>query len=54
MSPMELTRLLTWRDDLVHEFGERAYEIALAGARWGVYQLLDKQQPTIYMLQRAS
>lgn len=49
---LRISRLLTWPEPFIERFGQRNYEIALAGARYGVYQLLGKLQPTIYVLRK--
>lgn len=50
---LRISRLLTWPETFIARFGQRNYEIALAGARYGVYQLLGKLQPTIYVLRKS-
>jgi hypothetical protein len=45
-------RLRRNRAALVAEFGSVLYEIAAADCLWGVYQMLGKLCPTVYLLDK--
>lgn len=47
---LHAARLLRARDDLVEELGEVTYRIELANALWGVYQMIGKLEPRVYVL----
>lgn len=47
-----LSRLRRREDDLVERFGRAPVEAARGNALWGVYQLLGKLRPTVYVLAR--
>jgi ubiquinone/menaquinone biosynthesis C-methylase UbiE len=51
---LKLARMRRNRDALVARFGEARYEAAFGGALWGIYQLLGKLRPTVYLLRRPS
>jgi ubiquinone/menaquinone biosynthesis C-methylase UbiE len=48
---LSIARLLTWPEYFIEKYGQKTYHIALAEAHWGVYQMLGKLSPTIYVLQ---
>ncbi len=50
---MHAARLLRCRDDLLAELGEIGYRVELGNALWGVYQMIGKLEPRVYVL-RAS
>jgi hypothetical protein len=39
---------------LVAHYGHERYEATYASSLWGIYQMLGKLQPTIYLLVKAS
>jgi ubiquinone/menaquinone biosynthesis C-methylase UbiE len=49
---LRAARLRRRETELVARYGRDAYEAALAGSVWGVYQLLGKLCPTVYTLQK--
>ncbi|MBV8526939.1 MAG: methyltransferase domain-containing protein [Candidatus Dormibacteraeota bacterium] len=49
---VKASRLRTWPERFVEKYGERTYAILLAECLYGVYQLLGKLQPTIYILSK--
>ena len=49
---MRAARIIRGRERLLLRFSERAYEFALADQLWGVYQMIGKLRPTVYVLQR--
>jgi ubiquinone/menaquinone biosynthesis C-methylase UbiE len=49
---LRAARLRRRETELVGRYGRDRYEAALGGAVWGVYQLLGKLCPTVYILQR--
>ena len=48
-----IARMLRARDALIQELGRKEYAIELANCHWGVYQMLGKLCPMIYVLGRA-
>ena len=51
---LELSRLSRREPELVERYGEAAGVAAYrGGALWGIYQLLGKMCPTIYVWERA-
>jgi ubiquinone/menaquinone biosynthesis C-methylase UbiE len=46
-------RLMTWPDMYRTGHGDLAYRTALTEALWGVYQLLGKLSPVVYLLRRS-
>lgn len=44
------SRLMTWPDTYRTEHSDLAYRTALTEALWGVYQLLGKLSPVVYLL----
>jgi SAM-dependent methyltransferase len=46
------SRLLRNRPAYVERFGATAYEVTLANCLWGVYQMIGKLSPRIYLLKR--
>jgi sarcosine/dimethylglycine N-methyltransferase len=51
---LRAARLRRREMELVARYGRERYEAALGGAVWGVYQLLGKLCPTVYVLERPS
>ena len=49
---LALSRLKRREPELVEQFGRTAVEAERGGLLWGVYQLLGKTCPTIYVLER--
>jgi ubiquinone/menaquinone biosynthesis C-methylase UbiE len=49
---LRAARLRRREDELVARFGRDRYEAALGDSVWGVYQLLGKLCPTVYVLMR--
>lgn len=49
---LALSRLGRREDDLVDKYGRSAVEAELGGLLWGIYQILGKTCPTIYVLAR--
>ena len=49
---LKLARLRRRNADLVEQFGEAAVDAAAGGLAWGVYQLLGKLCPTVYVWER--
>jgi SAM-dependent methyltransferase len=47
---LHAARLLRAADDLVDELGEITYRVELANALWGVYQMIGKLEPRVYVL----
>jgi SAM-dependent methyltransferase len=47
-----IARIRRSRDSLVHRYGHAKVEAQLAGASWGVYQMLGKLCPTVYLLRK--
>jgi SAM-dependent methyltransferase len=47
-----LSRLRRRYDELVEEHGQIEVEVSMVSALWGVYQLLGKLCPTVYVLER--
>jgi SAM-dependent methyltransferase len=47
---LHAARLLRLRDDYVEELGDTTYRIELANALWGVYQMIGKLEPRVYVL----
>jgi ubiquinone/menaquinone biosynthesis C-methylase UbiE len=50
---LRAARLRRREAELVARYGRQRYEAALGGAVWGVYQLLGKLCPTVYVLEKA-
>jgi SAM-dependent methyltransferase len=50
---LRAARLRRREAELVARYGRDRYEAALGGAVWGVYQLLGKLCPTVYVLEKA-
>jgi hypothetical protein len=48
-----LSRLRRRESELVDEFGAANVEAYRGGALWGIYQLLGKLSPTIYVWERS-
>jgi ubiquinone/menaquinone biosynthesis C-methylase UbiE len=51
---LRAARLRRRETELVARYGRKKYEAALGGAVWGVYQLLGKLCPTVYVLEKPS
>ncbi len=51
---LAISRLCRREPQLVERYGRNRVEAALANNQWGVYQLLGKLQPTIYVLRRST
>lgn len=51
-SILRASRLVRDQARLIEELGATAYEFAMADQLWGVYQLIGKLCPTIYLLRR--
>jgi SAM-dependent methyltransferase len=51
---LELARLVRRRDELVAQHGDAAVEAEWGGLVWGVYQVLGKLCPTVYVWERAA
>jgi cyclopropane fatty-acyl-phospholipid synthase-like methyltransferase len=49
---LHAARLRRREEELVRRFGRVRYEAALGGSIWGVYQLLGKLCPTVYVLEK--
>lgn len=49
---LRAARLRRRETELVARYGRDSYEAALAGSVWGVYQLLGKLCPTVYVLEK--
>lgn len=49
---LHIARLRRRRDDYVQTLGRKAYESELANCYWGVYQMLGKLCPQVYVLQK--
>jgi len=49
---LHAARLLRDRQELMGELGEIDYRVELANALWGVYQMIGKLEPRIYVLRR--
>lgn len=47
---LQVARLIRAEDDLREEMGEVHYRIELANALWGVYQMIGKLEPRVYVL----
>ncbi len=50
---LRLARLRRREAELVERYGAAAVEAAAVGPTWGIYQLLGKLCPTVYVWQRA-
>jgi SAM-dependent methyltransferase len=51
---LHVARLLRARDAFVDRFGQAAYDVELADGLWGVYQMIGKLSPRVYVLRRAA
>jgi SAM-dependent methyltransferase len=47
---LHAARLLRAKDELVNELGDVEYRVELANALWGVYQMIGKLEPRVYVL----
>ncbi len=52
-SLLHAARLLRCRDELLAELGEIGYRVELGNALWGVYQMIGKLEPRVYVLHRS-
>ena len=50
---LRIARLVRNRDELVAEHGAAAVDAAWGGLAWGVYQVLGKLAPTVYVWERS-
>jgi SAM-dependent methyltransferase len=50
---LSVARLRRSEAALVARYGRARYEATYAGCLWGIYQMLGKLQPTVYLLQKA-
>jgi SAM-dependent methyltransferase len=51
---LQIARMRRQEKKLVRRFGRKRYEAALAGEMWGIYQLLGKLCPTVYLLRKSA
>ncbi len=51
-SLLHAARMLRCRNELLAELGEVGYRVELANALWGVYQMIGKLEPRVYVLRR--
>jgi hypothetical protein len=49
---LALSRLQRREEELAAEYGRTTLEAKLGGLLWGIYQILGKTCPTIYVLTR--
>ncbi|MEZ4622866.1 MAG: class I SAM-dependent methyltransferase [Caldilineaceae bacterium] len=49
---LRLARLRRRREEYIAKVGRTVYEVELADCYWGVYQMLGKLMPTIYVLEK--
>jgi hypothetical protein len=49
---LAIARIDRQRPELVERFGARAVDVARNGFLWGVYQMLGKLAPTVYVWER--
>ena len=49
---LRIARMLRNRDAYIQQIGLEQYEIELANCHWGVYQMLGKLCPTVYVIKR--
>jgi len=52
MSLLHMARLQRMESAFVAQYGIACYETTYADCAWGVYQMLGKLQPTVYLLQK--
>ena len=50
--PLRLARLRRLRAELIERFGTARYEASYGGSLWGIYQMLGKLRPTVYLLRK--
>lgn len=50
---LRIARMRRNQDELIPQIGETDYTIELADCLWGVYQMLGKLCPTVYVLEKA-
>ena len=51
---LHAARLLRTRERFIERFGRAAYEVELGNCLWGVYQMIGKLSPRVYVLAAAS
>lgn len=51
---LQIARMHRDRERLLHEIGPLVYGVELANCQWGVYQMLGKLCPQLYILQKAN
>lgn len=51
---MWVARMRRREGELVARYGRGRYEAVLGGCLWGIYQMLGKLQPTVYLLERGT
>jgi ubiquinone/menaquinone biosynthesis C-methylase UbiE len=51
---LRAARLLRNRDRYVEQFGSVAYDVELGDCLWGVYQMIGKLNPRVYLLRASS
>ena len=49
---LHAARLLRGREELMTELTETVYRVELANALWGIYQMIGKLEPRIYVLRK--
>lgn len=49
---LHAARLMRGRDELMAELGETPYRVELANALWGIYQMIGKLEPRVYVLSK--
>jgi cyclopropane fatty-acyl-phospholipid synthase-like methyltransferase len=49
---LRIARMRRREAEIVARFGRERYEAAYCGYQWGIYQMLGKLQPTVYVLSR--
>ena len=49
---LKVARLLTCKDKYIEKYGEKTYRIVLAEAKWAVYILLGKLEPTVFIIKK--
>ena len=49
---LQAARLFRGRDHLLEELGDTMYRVELANAIWGVYQMIGKLEPRVYVLRK--
>jgi SAM-dependent methyltransferase len=49
---LHAARLIRGHATLVDRFGEQLYKVELSNALWGIYQMIGKLEPRVYVLRR--